>query len=189
MADVTAMLFAMEQGDRQAAAQLMTLVYDELHRLAVQKMAHEAPGHTLQATALVHEAYLRLVDVERVQHFNGRGHFFAAAAEAMRRILIENARRKRALQRGGDRKRVDLDLVEPAAPRLSDDVLALDAALEKLEQADRLKADLVKLRYFAGLTMEQAAEALGISPATAHRYWNYARAWLHQEITGQDEGK
>jgi RNA polymerase sigma factor (TIGR02999 family) len=107
----------------------------------------------------------------------------------MRRILIENARRKRALQRGGDRKRVDLDLVEPAAPRLSDDVLALDAALEKLEQADRLKADLVKLRYFAGLTMEQAAEALGISPATAHRYWNYARAWLHQEITGQDEGK
>jgi RNA polymerase sigma factor (TIGR02999 family) len=164
----------------------MALIYEELHRLAAQKMAHEAPGHTLQATALVHEAYLRLVDVKQAQHWNSRGHFFAAAAEAMRRILIENARRKRALQRGGDRERVDLDLAEPAAPPLSEDVLALNEALEKFEQTNRQKAELVKLRYFAGLTMEEAAEALGISPATAHRHWNYARAWLHQEISGRE---
>jgi RNA polymerase sigma factor (TIGR02999 family) len=187
MSDVTSILMALEQGDRQAAARLMTLIYEELHRLAAQKMAHEAPGHTLQTTALVHEAYLRLVDVKQAQHWNSRGHFFAAAAEAMRRILIENARRKRTLQRGGDRQRVDLDPVEPAAPRLSEDVLALNEALEKLEQTHRSHAELVKLRYFAGLTMEQAADALGISPATAHRYWSYARAWLHAEIAGRGE--
>jgi RNA polymerase sigma factor (TIGR02999 family) len=146
-------------------------------------MVREAPGQTLQATALVHEAYLRLVDVEKVQHWNSRGHFFAAAAEAMRRILVENARRKKALRRGGDRQRQNLDLAEPAAPRLSDDLLALDAALEKLAAKDRVKAELVKLRYFAGLTMEQTALALGISLATANRYWSYSRAWLHQEIS------
>jgi RNA polymerase sigma factor (TIGR02999 family) len=128
-----------------------------------------------------------LVDVEQVPHWNSRGHFFAAAAEAMRRILVENARRKHALQRGGGREKLDLSLVEPAAPKPSEDVLALNDALEKLETKDRVKADLIKLRYFAGLTMEQAAEALGISPATAHRYWNYSRAWLHQEIAGKDE--
>jgi RNA polymerase sigma factor (TIGR02999 family) len=187
MSDVTRILSQIEQGDPYASAQLLTLVYDELRRLAAQKMAHEVPGHTLQATALVHEAYVRLVDVEQVPHWNSRGHFFAAAAESMRRILVENARRKRALQRGGDREKLDLSFVEPPAPRLSENVLALNEALEKLEKRDRLKADLVKLRYFAGLTMEQAAEALGISPATAHRYWNYTRAWLHQEIAGRDE--
>jgi len=187
MSDVTRILSQIEQGDPQASAQLLTLVYDELRRLAAQKMAHEVPGQTLQATALVHEAYLRLVDAEEVQHWNSRGHFFAAAAEAMRRLLVENARRKNALQRGGDRERLDLSLAEPEAPRLSEDVLALSDALEKLEKQDRNKADLVKLRYFAGMTMEQAAEAVGISPATAHRHWNYARAWLHQEISGKDE--
>ena len=187
MSDLTRILSQIEQGDPQASAQLLTLVYDELRRLAAQKMAHEVPGQTLQATALVHEAYLRLVDAEEVQHWNSRGHFFAAAAEAMRRLLVENARRKNALQRGGDRERLDLSLAEPEAPRLSEDVLALSEALEKLEKQDRNKADLVKLRYFAGMTMEQAAEAVGISPATAHRHWNYARAWLHQEISGKDE--
>jgi RNA polymerase sigma factor (TIGR02999 family) len=187
MSDVTRILSQIEQGDPQASAQLLTLVYDELRRLAAQKMAHEVPGQTLQATALVHEAYLRLVNVEEVQHWNSRGHFFAAAAEAMRRPLVENARRKNALQRGGDRERLDLSLAEPETPRLSEDVLALNDALEKLEKQDRNKADLVKLRYFAGMTMEQAAEAVGVSPATAHRYWNYARAWLHQEISGKNE--
>jgi len=187
LSDVTRILSQIEQGDLQASAQLLTLVYDELRRLAAQKMAHEVPGQTLQATALVHEAYLRLVDAEEVQHWNSRGHFFAAAAEAMRRLLVENARRKNALQRGGDRERLDLSLAEPEAPRLSEDVLALNDALEKLEKQDRNKADLVKLRYFAGMTMEQAAEAVGISPAAAHRHWNYARAWLHQEISGKDE--
>lgn len=187
MSDVTRFLSQIEEGDPQAAAQLLTLVYNELRRLAAQRMAHEEAGHTLQPTALVHEAYVRLVDVQQIQHWNSRGHFFAAAAEAMRRILVENARRKRALMRGGDREQVDLNVVEPAAPRVSEDVLALNEALEKLEKQDHLKAELVKLRYFAGLTMEQAAEAIGVSPATAHRYWNYARAWLHQEIAGKDE--
>jgi RNA polymerase sigma factor (TIGR02999 family) len=187
MTAVTRILSQIDEGDPRAAAQLLTLVYDELHRLAAQRMAHEDAGHTLQPTALVHEAYVRLVDVQQVQHWNNRGHFFAAAAEAMRRILVENARRKRALIRGGDRERVDLNVVEPAAPRISEDVLALNEALEKFEKQDRVKAELVKLRYFAGLTMEQAAEAIGVSPATAHRYWNYARAWLHQEMAGNDE--
>jgi RNA polymerase sigma factor (TIGR02999 family) len=183
MSDVTRILSAIEQGDPHAAEQLLPLVYDALRRLAAEKMAQEVPGHTLQATALVHEAYLRLVDTEKVQHWNSRGHFFAAAAEAMRRILVENARRKKALRRGGNRRRQNLDLVEPAAPRLSDDLLALDEALKKLAEKDRVKAELVKLRYFAGLTMEQTAETLGISLATANRYWSYARAWLHQEIS------
>ena len=188
MTEVTRILSAIEQGDGRAAEDLLPLVYGELRRLAAQKMVQEQPGQTLQATALVHEAYLRLVDVDQVQHWNSRGHFFAAAAEAMRRILVENARRKQALRRGGDWKRLDLGLFQPAEPRLSEDVLALDDALDKLERRDCLKAELVKLKYFAGLTIEQASEALAISPATAHRYWNDARAWLHQEIAGPDEG-
>jgi RNA polymerase sigma factor (TIGR02999 family) len=184
MSDVTRLLDAAAAGDRRAAADLLPLVYDELRQLAAAWMAAEAPGHTLDATALVHEAYVRLVDVETAQHWNSRGHFYAAAAEAMRRILVENARRKKALRRGGNRQRLDLDLAEPAAPRVSDELLALDEALEKLAAKDREKAELVKLRYFVGLTMEQTAETLGISLATANRWWNYARAWLHQEITG-----
>jgi RNA polymerase sigma factor (TIGR02999 family) len=187
MRDVTGILGAIEQGDPQAASQLLPLIYEELRQLAAQKLAREAVGQTLQATALVHEAYLRLVDTEKVQHWNSRGHFFAAAAEAMRRILVENARRKKALRRGGDRQRQNLDLAQPAAPQLSDDLLALDEALEKLAAKEPAKAQLVKLRYFAGLTIEQTAEALGISVATAHRHWNYARAWLYREIHGEEQ--
>jgi RNA polymerase sigma factor (TIGR02999 family) len=187
MSDATRILSQIEAGDPHAASKLLPLVYDELRKLAAARLVHEPTGQTLQGTALVHEAYLRLVGSQDQQQWNSRGHFFAAAAEAMRRILVEGARKKRALARGGDRGRVDLDLVEPAAPKLSDDVLALHDALDKLEQKDRQKADLVKLRYFAGLTMEEAATALGISLATAHRYWNYARAWLHQEIAGDEE--
>jgi RNA polymerase sigma factor (TIGR02999 family) len=184
MKEVTRILSAIDRGEADAAEQLLPLVYGELRRLADQRLAQEKPGQTLQATALVHEAYVRLVDVDQAQHWNSRGHFFAAAAEAMRRILVENARRKKALRRGGDRQRLDLDLAEPAAPQLSDDLLALDEALAKLTAKDRGRAEVVKLRYFAGLTMEQTAETLGISLATANRWWNYARAWLHQEITG-----
>jgi RNA polymerase sigma factor (TIGR02999 family) len=183
MADVTQILNAIEQGDAQAAHQLLPLVYDELRRLAASRLADEKSGQTLQATALVHEAYLRLVGD---QQFNGRGHFFAAAAEAMRRILVDSARRKKALRRGGDRKREDIEALDPEAPRTSADLLALDEALETLAQTHPAKAKLVNLRYFAGLTMEQAAEALGISLATAHRHWNYARAWLHQHITDKE---
>lgn len=186
MSNVTQILLAIDHGDPQAAAKLLPLVYDELRKLAAVRLAQEKPGQTLEATALVHEAYLRLVGGAKDQPWNSRGHFFGAAAEAMRRILVENARRRQALRRGGDRKKIDLEVLQPAAPSISDDLLALDEALESLAQADPVKANLVKLRYFAGLTMDQAAEALGISPATAHRYWNYARAWLHQEIAGAD---
>jgi RNA polymerase sigma factor (TIGR02999 family) len=185
MNEVTRVLSAIEGGDPHAAEQLLPLVYQELRQLAAQKLAQEKPGQTLDATALVHEAYIRLVDVDKAQHWNSRSHFFAAAAEAMRRILVENARRKKAFRRGGNRQRQNLDLAEPAAPRLSDHLLALDEALDKLAAKDRVKAELVKLRYFAGLTIEQTAEALGISVATANRFWNYARAWLHQEITDE----
>jgi RNA polymerase sigma factor (TIGR02999 family) len=177
--EITNILHRAEQGDPQAAGQLLPLVYEELRKLAAQRVAREKPGQTLQATALVHEAYLRLVGDQR---FSSRGHFFAAAAEAMRRILVENARRKKALRRGGDRRREDLDAIEPEAPRESEDLLALDEALDQLAERDPAKANLVKLHYFAGLTMEQTAEALRISLATAHRHWNYARAWLHQQI-------
>jgi RNA polymerase sigma factor (TIGR02999 family) len=187
MSEVTRILSAIERGDPHAAAQLLPLVYDELRQVAAQRMAREAPGQTLQATDLVHEAYLRLVDVEQAQHWNSRGHFFAAAAEAMRRILVDRARRKKAVRHGGGLQRLDLGAAEPAALRPSDDLLALDEALEKLAARDGPKAELVKLRYFAGLTMEQAAEVLDISPATAHRWWNYARAWLHQQMTGGGE--
>jgi RNA polymerase sigma factor (TIGR02999 family) len=153
-----------------------------LRKLAAARVAQEAPGQTLQATALVHEAYVRLVDTDKVQHWNSRGHFFAAAAEAMRRILVESARRRKAVRHGGDRCKQDLDKANPAAPEDADDLLALNEALEKLAAKDHLKAELVKLRYFAGLTVEQTAAALGISEATVHRWWNYARAWLREEM-------
>lgn len=183
MSDVTRILSAMEQGDRQAAEQLLPLVYEELRKLAAQKMAQESPGQTLQATALVHEAYLRLVDVEQAQRWDSRGHFFAAAAEAMRRILIEESRRRKSLRRGGGFVRVELD---DAAAKSgfadADDLLALDEALTKLAGIDAESAELVKLRYFAGLTVQEAAEALGVSSRTAKRNWAFARAWLQREI-------
>jgi RNA polymerase sigma factor (TIGR02999 family) len=187
MNEVTRILSAVEHGDPHAAEQLLPLVYDELRRLAAQKMAQEAPGQTLQATALVHEAYLGLVEGGPAQHWNSQGHFFAAAAEAMRRILVDNARRKKALRRGGQRQRQDLEWAEPAVTARSEDLLALDEALQKLAALEPDKAELIKLRYFAGLTMEQAAQVLGISLATAHRYWAYARAWLHHEICKGDQ--
>jgi RNA polymerase sigma factor (TIGR02999 family) len=182
MNDVTCLLSAIERGDPQAAEQLLPLVYDELRRLATRKLAHEKPGQTLQATALVHEAYLRLVDGEKDQHWESRRHFFAAAAEAMRRILIENARRKHSERRGGGRKRVDLaegDLVSSADPC---QLVELDDALTQLEHEDREAAELVKLRLFAGLSAEQASALLGISRAAAYRHWTYARAWLNAQF-------
>ena len=177
-----------ELGDPHVAAELLLLVYDELRRLAAQKLAHERPGQTLQATALVHEAYLRLVDSEVVQRWNNRGHFFAAAAEAMRRILVERARAKRSLKRGGGRLRLDLAELDVAADEPDGDVLALSELLDKLEQHDPRKAALVKLRFFAGLTIEQAAEALGVSVSTADNDWAYARCWMRLEMeAGGDE--
>jgi RNA polymerase sigma factor (TIGR02999 family) len=168
------------------ARELLPQVYDELRRLAAQRMARETPGQTLQATALVHEAYLRLVGVDPDRPWDGRGHFFAAAAEAMRRILVENARRRHRLKRGGNCGRVDLDAAQPAAPETDDDLLALDEALEKLAAKDPAKAQLVQLRVFAGLTLAESAEILGLSTSTADRYWAYARAWLRVEIAGAD---
>ena len=188
MSEVTRILAAIDQGDAQAAEQLLPLVYAELRKLAAQKMAQEAPGQTLQATALVHEAYLRLVDHDQAQHWNSRGHFFAAAGEAMRRILVESARRKRGLKRGGGRKREGLDELNLAAPHPADDLLALDEALALLATTDPKAAELVKLRYFAGLTVKQAAEILDISPRTADFLWAYARAWLLQKIEGEGPG-
>jgi len=181
MTDVTRILNAIEQGDARAADELLPVVYEELRLLAAQKLSKESPGQTLQATALVHEAYLRLVGGDN-PNWDGRGHFFAAAAEAMRRILIENARRKKSLKYGGDRQRIDMDGAEFAVKGPPDNLLALDEALEKLAQKDRIKAELVKLRYFAGLTIEQAAQNMGISTTTAKRYWAFARAWLLREI-------
>jgi RNA polymerase sigma factor (TIGR02999 family) len=183
MSEVTRILSAIEQGDPHAAEQLLPLVYDELRKLAAQKMAQESPGQTLQATALVHDVYLRLVDVENAQQWNSRGHFFAAAAEAMRRILIDQARRKQSQRHGGGRQRLDLEDLPIAAPEPALDLLAVNEALEHFEQVDPLKARLVKLRYFGGLTIPQAADALGISCTTADRYWSYARAWLHAELS------
>lgn len=183
MSDVTRILVAIEQGDAQAADRLLPLVYQELRYLAAQRLSKESPGQTLQATALVHEAYIRLVGVE-ARDWNSRGHFFSAAAEAMRRILIDIARRKKSLKYGGERQRVDLDKAvltnDNNVP--ADDLIALDDALTKLSKKDKIKADIVKLRYFAGLTIEQTAEILGISATTAKRYWAYARAWLLREI-------
>jgi RNA polymerase sigma factor (TIGR02999 family) len=188
MSDVTRILEAIEGGDAKAAGELLPVVYEELRRLAARRLAQERPGQTLQPTALVHEAYLRLVGNDRdPARWQGRAHFFAAAAEAMRRILIDNARRKAADRHGGQRTRVELGEVADArvaAVPFSDDVLALDQAMAKLAAEDPVKAELVKLRYFAGLTLEQAGAALGLSRATAVRYWAYARAWLHEEITG-----
>ena len=181
MSDVTRILTAIEQGDTKAADKLLPLVYEELRRLAAQKMSQELPGQTLQATALVHEAYVRLVGSE-ARDWSGRTHFFAAAAEAMRRILIENARRKRRLKHGGALQKVDLDDACMFIEGPSEDIVALDEALARLALEDPVKADLVKLRYFAGLTIEQAAKILGISRATADRYWSYCRAWLFDEI-------
>jgi RNA polymerase sigma factor (TIGR02999 family) len=183
MSEVTRILSAIEQGDPQAAESLLPLVYGELRKLAAQRMEREAPGQTLEATALVHEAYLRLVDVQKVQHWNSRGHFFAAAAEAMRRILVEQARRKGRLKRGGNNERVDLDAVEIALEGPGDDIVALDEALTRLALKHPAQAELVKLRYFAGLTVNEAAEALGISTSTADRHWTYARAWLFRELS------
>jgi RNA polymerase sigma factor (TIGR02999 family) len=182
MSEVTRVLSAIEQGDARAAAQLLPLVYDELRQLAAHKLAHETPGQTLQPTALVHEAYLRLVGGDRPQSYRDRSHFFAAAATAMRRILIDNARRKQTGKRGGGRQRQPLE--DLAAPEPDEELLALDGALQKLAAADPVKAQLVELRYFAGLTGEQAAEVLGISPSTADRHWAYARAWLQAEVRG-----
>ena len=184
MSDVTRILSAIEDGDPHAAEQLLPLVYEELRKLAAQKLAQEKPGQTLQATALVHEAYLRLVDVEKAHHWNSRGHFFAAAAEAMRRILVDQARHKASRKGGGGRLRQDLDGVETALPEIPEDLLALDEALNKLEATDKKAAELVHLRFFAGLPLPEAAQMLGISPRTADRLWAYARAWLHQEIQG-----
>jgi RNA polymerase sigma factor (TIGR02999 family) len=178
MSEVTRILSAAEQGDPRAAEQLLPLVYDELRKLAATRLASEAPGHTLQPTALVHEAYVRLVGSDPGQSWNGRGHFFAAAAEAMRRILVEAARRKRSLRQGGDRRRVELADVEPAGEPQDLDLLALDEALDRFARTDPRKAELVKLRYFAGLTIEQAAAALGVSTSTANNDWAYAKSWL-----------
>ena len=186
MNDVTRILSAIERGDPQAAEQLLPLVYDELRRLAARKLAQEKPGQTLQATALVHEAYLRLVDAEAIRRWDSRGHFFAAAAEAMRRILVENARRKGRVKHGGGRRREHADLDALGAGGPPEDLLALHEALEQFALHDPLKAKLVELRFFAGLTLEQAAECLGISPSTADRAWRYARAWLYAAMAGAD---
>jgi RNA polymerase sigma factor (TIGR02999 family) len=181
VSEITRILEGVQRGDPGAAGELLPLVYDELRRLAAAKMAHEAPGQTLQPTALVHEAWLRLSGKDN-SAWNGRAHFFGAAAEAIRRILIENARRKHALRHGGGQARVDAAEVELAAPGKSDELLAVNDALEKLAAHDGRKAELVKLRYFVGLTTEEAAEVLGISVPTADRWWNFSRAWLFEEI-------
>jgi RNA polymerase sigma factor (TIGR02999 family) len=185
LSGVTQILASIERGDPHAAEQLLPLVYNELRKLAAARIAQEGPGQTLQATALVHEAYLRLVgSPDNGQSWNSRGHFFAAAAEAMRRILVDSARRKASIKRGGDRARVDLDEVQIAAPELHEDVIALDRALSSLAEFDRQAADIVQLRYFAGLTLPEAAEAIGVSSRTAGRLWAYGRAWLRHELEG-----
>ena len=189
MGEATKLILAIEAGDPHAADQLLPLVYDELRKLAATRLAHEKPGQTLQATALVHEAYLRLVGADGGQHWDGRGHFFAAAAEAMRRILVEQARKKGRLKRGGDHRRVDAmesDLAMASPNSTNTDILALDDALIRLAEAHPEKARLVQLRYFAGLTVDEAAEVLGISPATADRHWAYARVWLMRELSADN---
>ena len=182
--EVTRILSAIEQGDHCAAEQLLPIVYDELRKLAASKMAQEKPGQTIQATALVHEAYLRLLDDGKTQRWDSRAHFFAAAAEAMRRILIESARRKSRIKHGGELKRVDLDAVDLPLPLPDEELLALDEALDRLATVDVRAADVVKLCFFVGLTQEQAARELGISVSTAERLWGFARAWLFREIQG-----
>jgi RNA polymerase sigma factor (TIGR02999 family) len=187
MSDVTRILSAIEQGDPQAAEQLLPLIYDELRRLAAAKLAQEKPGQTLQATALVHEAYLRLVDTETPQPWNSRGHFFVAAAEAMRRILVDAIRSKDTLKRGAGRRRQALDEASLVAPPLDEDILAVNDALDRLAATDSEAAELVKLRFFAGFTAEQAAEAMGISARTADRIWAYARAFLLKQLNAAQE--
>lgn len=188
MSDLTRILSAVETGDDRAAERLLPLVYDELRRVAAKMLAQEKPGQTLQATALVHEAYLRLVNGAEAPPWDSRRHFFAAAAEAMRRILVESARRKRRVKHGGEFQRVELHEADLVIEGPSDDILALDEALSDLAAVDPVKAELVELRYFAGLTLAEAAEALGISRATASRYWTYARAWLYDRISGEENG-
>ncbi len=185
MSEVTRILSAIEQGDPQAAEQLLPLVYEELRKLAAQKLAHETPGQTLQATALVHEAYLRLVGSEPEAHWNSRGHFIAAAAEAMRRILIDNARRKKTEKHGGRRQRIDLSQADPLTQADPDTLLDLDEVLTLLAAEDSQAAEVAKLRLFAGLSVEEAAQALSLSRANAYRQWTYARAWLHSRLCGQ----
>ncbi len=182
MDNVTQILSKIEAGDSSAAEKLLPLIYEELRRLAAARMIHEQPGHTLQATALVHEAYLRLVNSQKPQSWNNRGHFFAAAAEAMRRILVEEARKRNRLRHGGQRQRIDLDPSEIAAPEKDEQLLALTDALDRIAVEDPVIAEVVKLRYFAGLTIEQSAELLGISVRTANRHWSYAKARLYQDM-------
>jgi RNA polymerase sigma factor (TIGR02999 family) len=191
MTDVTQILSQLQDRDPAARSseELLLAVYDELRKLATAKLAREKPGQTLTATALVHEAYIRLVDTPRSQDFSGRGHFFAAASEAMRRILVDNAHRKKTLKRGGNRRRVELSDVEPALSPPEDDLIALDEALDKLADVEPQTAELVKLRYFAGLTNKEAAELLGISPRKADSLWAYARVWLHERIAGDGAAK
>ena len=184
MSEVTQILHAIAEGDPHAASQLLPLVYEELRKLAAQRLARETPGQTLQPTALVHEAYLRLVGENEERHWDSRGHFFAAAAEAMRRILVEIARQKASLKRGGDRDRVDVVDSLLATPEPREDLVALDGALTKLAETHKQAAELVQLRYFAGLPIREIAESLGVSPRTADRLWAFARAWLHEEIKG-----
>jgi RNA polymerase sigma factor (TIGR02999 family) len=187
MSDVTRILQQIETGDPSAAEDLLPLVYDELRKLAAHRMAQESPDHTLQATALVHEAYVRLVDAEQTRHWNSRGHFFAAAAEAMRRILVEQARRKDSQKRGGQWRKQDVRLDDLRHPETPEGILALDEALEKLGRDNPPIARLVELRYFAGLSPAEAAAALGVSARTAQRYWVYAKAWLLEELGRKDE--
>jgi RNA polymerase sigma factor (TIGR02999 family) len=184
MSDVTRILAAVGEGDPNAAAELLPLVYDELRRLAAAKLAQEKPGQTLEATALVHEAYLRLVGANQGDNWDGRGHFFAAAAEAMRRILVDRAREKGRDKRGGKFKKIDVDAIDVATTATPDQLLVIDDALAKLAATDEAAARIVSLRYFAGLTVDEAGAAIGISTATAYRHWNYARAWLHAELSG-----
>jgi RNA polymerase sigma factor (TIGR02999 family) len=186
MSNVTQILNALEQGDAGAAEKLLPLVYDELRRLAAQKLAHEKPGQTFEATALVHEAYMRLVGGDQDRQWHGRGHFFAAAAEAMRRILVDQARRKKTTRHGAGWTRIDLEPNLATAPQPREDLIALDQALDRLAVEDSVKAELVKLRYFAGLTLAEAAQALGMSERTAGRHWTYARAWLRRAVEGAD---
>jgi RNA polymerase sigma factor (TIGR02999 family) len=188
MSEVTRILSQIEQGDPQAAEKLLPLVYDELRKLAAVKLAQEKPGQTLQATALVHEAFIRLVDVNEAQHWNSRGHFFSAAAEAMRRILLNRARDKNRLKRGGQLRKIDLDNVEIAWQTPDEELLALDEALVRLEADNKACADLVKIRFFAGLSIRDAAAAMGISRSTADRYWVYARAWLFSSLRSDGQG-
>jgi RNA polymerase sigma factor (TIGR02999 family) len=187
MSEVTRILSAMEQGDSGAAAQLLPLVYEELRRLAAARLAQEKPGQTLQATALVHEAYLRLVDGDQARRWDSRGHFFAAAAEAMRRILVENARRKKRGKHGGGLKRVDLDSADLVCQTSPDELLVVDDALNKLAAEDAEAAQLVKLRYFTGLSVEEAGALLGLARSTAYELWAYARAWLRCELRGEQD--